>query len=64
MASLINDFSLVRFIAFDRTDEDAVAEVLMQADHCLQYGEDEEPRDPDMPHDEDAGDADDDNVYN
>eukprot|EP00730_Choanoeca_flexa_P002009 TRINITY_DN10876_c0_g2_i5.p1 TRINITY_DN10876_c0_g2~~TRINITY_DN10876_c0_g2_i5.p1 ORF type:complete len:271 (+),score=62.50 TRINITY_DN10876_c0_g2_i5:105-917(+) len=46
LATLIDDFSLVRFVPLDSTDEDAVAMVMMQADHCLQYGEEEEPMEP------------------
>ena len=46
LATLIEDFSLVRFIPLDSTDDDDVALVLQQADHCLQYGEEEEPQEP------------------
>jgi hypothetical protein len=60
MAALIDDFSLVRFTPLDSTDEDSVAAVLAQADHCLQYGEEEEPREPQEyePADADNADAD------
>jgi hypothetical protein len=46
LATLIDDFSLVRFVPLDSTDEDEIAVVLAQADHCLQYGEEEEPKEP------------------
>lgn len=29
-----------------KEDEESVGDVLLQADMCLQYGEDEEPREP------------------
>ena len=34
----------MKFLPLDQTDEDAVNDILMQIDTCLQYGEDQEPR--------------------
>lgn len=36
----------MRFVPLDSSDEEDVALVLAQADHCLQYGEEEEPMEP------------------
>ncbi|EDQ89927.1 uncharacterized protein MONBRDRAFT_18837 [Monosiga brevicollis MX1] len=46
MANLIDDFSLVRFLPLDNTDEGNLEAILINTDHCLQYGEEEEPREP------------------
>ena len=40
----IDDYSLVRFLPLDQTDEDSINDILLQIDTCLQYGEDLEPR--------------------
>lgn len=55
IAKMIDDYSLVKFLPLDQTDEDSVNDILLQIDTCLQYGEDQEPRelrefeeDPDM----------------
>ena len=40
----IDDYSLVKFLPLDQTDEDSVNDILLQIDTCLQYGEDQEPR--------------------
>lgn len=37
---------MVGFLPLNISDEDSIALVLQHADHCLQYGEDEEPKDP------------------
>lgn len=53
IADLIDDYSLVRFLPFDITDEENVMEVLMEADKAIQYGEDFEPKEPrEKDHDE------------
>ncbi|PVV02099.1 hypothetical protein BB560_003455 [Smittium megazygosporum] len=46
ISSLINEFSMVSFIPLDITDEDSVAYVLSHADNAIQFGEDEEPKEP------------------
>eukprot|EP00054_Salpingoeca_dolichothecata_P019865 m.124226 g.124226 ORF g.124226 m.124226 type:complete len:271 (+) comp23413_c0_seq7:20-832(+) len=53
IATLIEDFSLVKFVPLDRTDEDSISTVLMHVDHCIQYGEDEEVKIPKQEDDED-----------
>lgn len=40
IASLIDDFSLVKFLPLDITDEDSVNDILIQIDSSIQYGED------------------------
>ncbi|XP_041349052.1 GPN-loop GTPase 3-like [Gigantopelta aegis] len=61
MAKLVDDYSLVRFIPLDPTDEECMSEVLMQIDMAIQYGEDVEPKeprdeaDPDRAGEEDSG---------
>ena len=40
----IDDYSLVKFLPLDQTDEDSINDILIQIDTCLQYGEDMEPR--------------------
>ena len=40
----VDDYSLVKFLPLDQTDEDSINDVLLQIDTCLQYGEDQEPR--------------------
>jgi len=46
LASLIEDFSLVKFVPLDRTDEDSIAQVMQAVDLCTQFGEDEEVKMP------------------
>eukprot|EP00047_Mylnosiga_fluctuans_P005872 m.243259 g.243259 ORF g.243259 m.243259 type:complete len:289 (+) comp14198_c0_seq1:336-1202(+) len=58
IASLVDEYSMVQFIPLDRTDEDSVSNVLMLADHVLQYGEDEEVRIPEEEAEDDDGDED------
>jgi len=42
----IDDYSLVRFLPLDVSDEESIGDVLLQIDMALQYGEDLEPREP------------------
>ena len=42
----IDDYSLVRFLPLDITDEDSINDVLLQVDLTLQYGDDLEPKEP------------------
>ena len=42
----VDDYSLVRFIPLDPTDDDCMSEVLLQIDMTIQYGEDLEPKEP------------------
>ncbi|CAH1800581.1 unnamed protein product [Owenia fusiformis] len=45
LATMINDYSLVKFVGLDPTDEESLNEALMQIDNAMQYGEDLEPKD-------------------
>lgn len=42
----IDDFSMVSFMPLDATDEDSVGSILSHIDNAVQYGEDEEPKEP------------------
>lgn len=42
----IDDYSMVRFLPFDRTDEEGVNIVLQNIDFSIQYGEDLEFKEP------------------
>eukprot|EP01127_Copromyxa_protea_P010090 TRINITY_DN2429_c0_g1_i1.p1 TRINITY_DN2429_c0_g1~~TRINITY_DN2429_c0_g1_i1.p1 ORF type:complete len:273 (+),score=39.24 TRINITY_DN2429_c0_g1_i1:30-848(+) len=55
IAQVVDDFSMVGFLPLDISDEDSIALVLQHVDHCIQFGEDEEPKDPG---DADGGDDD------
>ncbi|XP_077995915.1 GPN-loop GTPase 3-like [Glandiceps talaboti] len=53
IATVISDYSLVRFQPLDRTDEESVSDLLGNIDNAIQYGEDLEPREiPDLEKDE------------
>ena len=42
----IDDYSMVRFLPFDRSDEEGVNIVLQNIDFSIQYGEDLEFKEP------------------
>ena len=44
LCKLLDDYDMVTFLPLDITDEDSVANVLMQVDNAIQFGEDAEPR--------------------
>ena len=46
IASLIDEYGMVRFVPLNPDDDDSVADALSHVDHCIQYGEDEEVRIP------------------
>lgn len=53
IATMIDDYSLVKFLPLDQTNEDSLNDILLQIDMCLQYGEEQEHRelredDPDV----------------
>lgn len=60
IATLVDDYSLVKFVPLDITDEESVETLLMQVDQAIQWGEDKEPREPrelDIPDTEDIGES-------
>nr|WCZ58485.1 GPN-loop GTPase 3 [Andalucia godoyi] len=60
MAGLLDEFSLVSFIPLNIRDDESVEHVLYQADQCVQFGEDEEPKESDFfPPERDGDDGDD-----
>lgn len=44
LAGVIERYSLVHFLPLNRDKEDTVEDLLFQIDQCLQYGEDNEPK--------------------
>ena len=42
----IEDFSLINFHPLDLTSEDSIGTLLSHIDNSMQYGEDEEPKEP------------------
>jgi len=44
LSGFIDDYMLVSFVMLDNTDESSIELVMAHTDHCLQYGEDAEPR--------------------
>ena len=42
----IDDYGLVRFLPLDVTDEESIDNILLQIDAALQYGKDQEPKEP------------------
>ena len=42
----IDDYGLVRFLPLDVSDEESIDDILLQIDAALQYGEDQEPKEP------------------
>lgn len=46
ICGLIDDYSMVRFLSFDRTDEEGINIVLQHIDFSIQYGEDLEFKEP------------------
>ena len=46
LSGFIDDYMRVSFVMLDITDEDSIDEVMAHTDHCVQYGEDAEPREP------------------
>ncbi|XP_063334759.1 GPN-loop GTPase 3 isoform X2 [Pelmatolapia mariae] len=46
ICGLIDDYSIVRFLPFDRTDEEGINIVLQHIDFSIQYGEDLEFKEP------------------
>ena len=51
----IEDYSLVRFIPLDPTDEESIGDLLLSIDTTLQFDEDQDVR---IPRDVDEDDAD------
>jgi GTPase SAR1 family protein len=47
ISQLISDYSMVSFLPLDVSSQDSIGLVLQHVDHCIQAGEEDEPRDPD-----------------
>lgn len=54
MGNLLEQFSMVSFVPLDISDNDSIADLLMMADHALQYDDEVDVRDvlPDVPEDD------------
>ncbi|CAG8579676.1 15486_t:CDS:2 [Acaulospora morrowiae] len=46
IVQLIDDYNMVSFLPLNITDEDSVAAVMSHIDNALQFGEDQEPKEP------------------
>merc|ERR1712137_1499838 len=46
IGNLLEQFNLVSFVPLNIHDEDTVSVLLQHVDHAMQYGEDEEPKEP------------------
>jgi len=44
MAAILDEYSLVGFVALNREDEDSIELVVEHVNHCIQYGENLEPQ--------------------
>ncbi|XP_071094451.1 GPN-loop GTPase 3-like [Haliotis cracherodii] len=51
VAKLVDDYSLVKFLPLDITDEESINDILLQIDLAIQYGDELEPREPRDPED-------------
>ena len=61
IASVIYDYSLVKFYTLDMSKEDSISDLLMEIDLSIQYGEDlevKEVKEPDNADDDDENDDD------
>jgi len=47
MSELVTDYSLTSFLPLDLTDTESIEVVLSHVDHAMQYGEAQEPKEPD-----------------
>lgn len=56
LSGFIDDYMMVSFVLLDNTDESSIEEVMAHTDHCIQYGEDAETKEPkEQEPDEDGG---------
>jgi translation elongation factor EF-Tu-like GTPase len=46
LARIIEEYSMVGFHLLDRTDEESISALMLHIDNAIQYGEDEEHREP------------------
>eukprot|EP01126_Amoeba_proteus_P036429 TRINITY_DN3712_c0_g1_i2.p1 TRINITY_DN3712_c0_g1~~TRINITY_DN3712_c0_g1_i2.p1 ORF type:complete len:110 (-),score=26.91 TRINITY_DN3712_c0_g1_i2:172-501(-) len=46
ISQLVHDYDMIGFHPLNIQDEESVDYILSHVDHCIQYGEDEEPREP------------------
>lgn len=58
IGSVLEDYSLVKFVPLDKEDEDSITELLLVIDTTIQYGEDCDVKDR-YPEEQDADDYED-----
>lgn len=46
IGNLLDQFNMVSFVPLNIKDEDSISLLLQQVEHAIQYGEDEEPKEP------------------
>jgi hypothetical protein len=56
LGQLVDDFNMVAFLPLNITDEDSITAILSHVDNAIQFGEDQEPKEPE---DEFEGEVDD-----
>lgn len=46
IAQLVEDFNMVAFLPLNIQDEDSITAILSHVDNAIQFGEDQEPKEP------------------
>lgn len=46
IGQLVEDFNMVAFLPLNITDEDSITAILSHVDNAIQFGEDQEPKEP------------------
>ncbi|KAG0252350.1 ATP binding protein, partial [Actinomortierella ambigua] len=46
IGQLVEDFNMVQFLPLNATDEDSITAILSHVDNAIQFGEDQEPKEP------------------
>lgn len=46
IGQLVEDFNMVQFLPLNVTDEDSITAILSHVDNAIQFGEDQEPKEP------------------
>lgn len=46
IAGLVDEFNMVQFLPLNVADEDSITAILSHVDNAIQFGEDQEPKEP------------------
>jgi len=46
IAGLVDEFNMVQFLPLNVKDEDSITAILSHVDNAIQFGEDQEPKEP------------------